>query len=131
MSYEDKYLKYKTKYLQLKAYLENKKSESLKLNVLNMFGGADDENLEGVIIGGAFKYVLKVVLRLLLRLTHRLLAVHAVHLRQKLIQHAVSGASGVTSAAATLDGDRVQLVEEEHTGSAATGLVKDLTDVGL
>ena len=38
MSYEDKYLKYKTKYLQLKAYLENKKQSGN----LNMFGGAED-----------------------------------------------------------------------------------------
>lgn len=42
MSYEDKYLKYKNKYLALKSKLANNGLESNKIKILNMLGGADD-----------------------------------------------------------------------------------------
>jgi hypothetical protein len=61
----------------------------------------------------------------------RLLGVHAVHLRQQLVEHTVSGTAGVTGTAATLVCDTVQLIKEEHAGGRLPGLVKNLTDIGL
>lgn len=53
---------------------------------------------------------------------HRLLGVHAVHLGQQLVEHAVGGAAGVAAAGSALHRDRVQLVEEEHAGRGLAGL---------
>lgn len=55
-----------------------------------------------------------------------LLAVHAVHLCQDLVQHAVRRAASVTHRRATLGGDAVQLIEEQHAGRALAGFVEDL-----
>lgn len=44
---------------------------------------------------------------------HRLLAVHAIHLCQQLIQHAVSSTTSIALRGTALCGNGVQLVEEE------------------
>ena len=56
-----------------------------------------------------------------------LLAVHAVHLGQDLVQDAVRRAARIAHRRAALSGNAVQLVEEEYTGRALAGLVKNLT----
>ena len=60
-----------------------------------------------------------------------LLAVHAVHLCQQLIEHTVCCAASVSRAGPTLVGNGVQLIKEQHTWRALPGLVKYLPHVGL
>ena len=92
-------------------------------------GGADDEHLSHTCVN-LFVFVEFKPMKSSGH-SYRLLAVHAVHLGQQLVQHAVRGTAGVAAAATTLHGDGVELIEEEDTRGAAAGLVKDLTHIGL
>ncbi|BAT05417.1 Os08g0413050, partial [Oryza sativa Japonica Group] len=62
---------------------------------------------------------------------HRLLGVDAVHLGEQLVEHAVRRAAGVADAVAALDGDGVELVEEEDARRRLPRLVEQVADVAL
>jgi hypothetical protein len=60
-----------------------------------------------------------------------LLAVHAIHFSQQLIEDTVASSTSITGTTSSLDSNGIKLVKKKDAGCATTGLVKDLTDIGL
>lgn len=57
------------------------------------------------------------------------LRVHAVHLRQDLVENTVTGTSSIARRSATRFCDRIQLVKEHDTWSRSTGFIKNVTNI--
>jgi hypothetical protein len=54
-----------------------------------------------------------------------------VHLGQQLVDDSVSSAASIALPSASGDGNGVQLIEEKHAGCGSSGLIEDISDVGL
>lgn len=60
-----------------------------------------------------------------------LLGGHAVHFGKKLVDDTVRGTAGITDRATTGLGNGIQLIKEDNARGGGTGLVEDVTNVGL